>query len=1009
MSHNHKYTSSTAFPGVVKDVTIQSHIPLQLRYGNKLAVDGEMSVGDVSTVFFSVVMGAFAIGQAVPSVTAFSEGTGTAWYIFNVIDRKPEIDNMSTEGQIPKSCKGNIKFEDVDFKYASREEKILNKMNFSIDGGKTLALVGHSGCGKSTCIQLLERYYDVSGGKISVDGVDIRDLNIQWLRSQIGIVSQMPTLFAKSIGENIAMGAAIEEDDIIASAKAANAHKFISRLPQGYDTLVGDRGAQLSGGQKQRIAIARALIRDPTIMLLDEATSALDSESERIVQEALEKASEGRSTIVIAHRLTTVQNADAIAVVEAGQIVEIGTHQELLAKGGAYSEFVQLQQMKAEDPDPEEEQMVDEMYHEATDPMARQGKRNSVLSNHSSFKHSSMKRISTKHSVGVRERVQYLRKEGADQPPAVDEIKDVDDGVIKRAFQMNADEWKLIALGLLGNLGMGAVWPGFAIIFSQLITVMTEQNQDDVNFWSLMFVALGVAVFFVQWLAITPLAISGEQLTQKMRLASFKAIMRQDVGFFDDRNNSVGVLTARLSTEAADVQGVTGNRLGSLVNVIATMGLGLTIAFTQCWLLALVVLACVPAIGIGGMLQMKMMTGFQKDGNVMFEKAGSIASETVDSIRTVLAINATDEQIEQYEEELMAPYKATVKSSQIAGVGFGFSEFCMFAIWALAFWFGAGLVDDGECSFDQMLMAINAIVFGAMMLGQVSAMMPDAGKAAISATKVFRLLDRVPPVDSESTEGESIQNVVGSIDFKGLQFSYPTRREVTVLKDLHVSIAPGKILALVGESGCGKSTLIALTERFYQLQDGTITIDGRDITKLNIMSMRDQIGLVNQEPDLFKTSVRNNIAYGRMKENDVPVTEEQIIEAAKMANAHDFIMKLPQGYDTDVGDRGSQLSGGQRQRVAIARALVRNPRILLLDEATSALDSQSERLVQEALDVASKGRTTITIAHRLSTIQNADTIAFVKEGVIVESGTYQELMKKDGHFAQLVKTQGRTM
>eukprot|EP01134_Creolimax_fragrantissima_P003938 CFRG3938T1 len=993
-------------------------------YGNKLVADGEMKVGDVTTVFFSVVMGAFALGQAAPSITAFAEGCGTAHYIFSVIDRTPDINNLSTEGEIPTECKGNISFENVVFNYVSRpDQKVLNKMNFDLQGGNTLALVGHSGCGKSTCIQLLERYYDVVSGAIRLDGRDIRDLNIQWLRSQIGIVSQMPTLFAMTIGENIAAGAAIEEmpnwvengsvgerfrrmavtqEDIVKAAKEANAHNFITKLPEGYDTMVGGRGAQLSGGQKQRIAIARALIRNPSVMLLDEATSALDSESERIVQEALEKASVGRSTIVIAHRLSTVQNADTIAVVENGNIVEAGTHEELLAQRGAYADFVALQTMKEEVP--EDEQMIDDMYHEATDPMASQSQRNSVLSAAEDEKHHSMKRVSTKKSVLSQQREKFLTKKKASEE---DVDKSVDDGVIVRAFKFNKDEWRLITLGLIGALGMGLVWPAFSFIFSKIITVMIEGDQSDVDFYSLMFVALAAFVFIAQWLAISPLAMSGELLTQKVRLASFKAIMRQDIGFFDARENSVGVLSARLSTEAADVQSVTGVRLGNLTTVVSTMAFGLGIAFTSCPILAAVVLACVPAVAVGGMLQMQMMTGFQKDGNVMFEKAGSIASETVDSIRTVLAINAADEQLSKYAVELMAPYKATVKSAHIAGIGFGFSEFCMFGIWAISFWFGSTLVDDEKCSFDEMLIAINAIVFGAMTLGQVSAMMPDAGKAQISATKVFRLLDRVPQIDSEDPSGANITDSKGEFEFKDIRFSYPTRREVTVLTKLCVSVKPGQTLALVGESGCGKSTLIALAERFYKAIDGSIMLDGKNIEDINILSLRDQIGLVNQEPDLFKTSVRNNIAYGRMKCSDVPVTQEMIEEAAKKANAHDFIMNLPEGYDTDVGERGSQLSGGQRQRVAIARALVRNPKILLLDEATSALDSQSEKLVQVALDEAAKGRTTISIAHRLSTIQNADCIAFVKDGVIVESGTHNKLMNLDGHYAQLVRTQMR--
>jgi ATP-binding cassette, subfamily B (MDR/TAP), member 1 len=305
------------------------------------------------------------------------------------------------------------------------------------------------------------------------------------------------------------------------------------------------------------------------------------------------------------------------------------------------------------------------------------------------------------------------------------------------------------------------------------------------------------------------------------------------------------------------------------------------------------------------------------------------------------------------------------------------------------------------------MQAISGILFAAMQLGMVSQMMPDFGKAKVAATRIFRLIDRKSEIDPFDLSGEKMDQVLGNVDFEHLKFEYPTRREIPVLRDLSVSIGQGKTLALVGESGCGKSTLISLVERFYNLRDGRVLLDGKDITTLNLRWLRSQIGIVSQEPDLFNTTVRENILYGFSKEEMTVVTEDQIVAAARLANAEDFINKLPNKYDSEVGERGSKISGGQRQRIAIARAMVRNPKILLLDEATSALDGKSQKVVQDALDMASKNRTTIVIAHRLSTIQDADLIAVVRKGRVMELGTHAELIKKQGIYARMVKNQAR--
>lgn len=546
--------------------------------------------------------------------------------------------------------------------------------------GTTVALVGESGCGKSTTIQLLERFYDPISGSVSLDGVDMTEYNVQWLRDQMGFVAQMPTLFAMSIRDNIALGAGheITEDDkgeriftkkqvtldeIKAAAKMANAHGFISQLPDGYDTFLGERGAQLSGGQKQRVAIARALVRNPKVLLLDEATSALDTNSERIVQEAIDRAQEGRTSVVIAHRLSTIRRADKIAVFEAGKIIELGTHEELLQiENGTYKNLVNMQNIVGED----NENGQTEAEREKSIREASRSRRHTY-----------------KSSAGTKnddDKDEEETEEGKKPKP----VK----GMMLKAFKENRKEWPYILLGSLGALGNAIIWPLFAILFSQIITTLVDPNSkaSDVNRWALFFFGVGCLAFVANTLQLAMTGISGELLTNRLRVESFKTLVRQEVGFFDLRENSVGLLTSRLATEATKVQGITGDRLGNIIAAFGTMAIAMVVSFVYCWKLAFIVLATVPIFAAGGALQMKLMSGFAGTLNKLFHQANSIATESIDSIHTVIALGAGQHFLDEYNKQLEIPLKAGKRKSVLAGLAFGFTEFCTFAIWALAFW-----------------------------------------------------------------------------------------------------------------------------------------------------------------------------------------------------------------------------------------------------------------------------------------------------------------------------------
>ncbi|KAG5535011.1 hypothetical protein RHGRI_022951 [Rhododendron griersonianum] len=736
----------------------------------------------------------------------------------------------------------------------------------------------------------------------------------------------------------------------------------------------------MSGGQKQRIAIARAIIKAPRILLLDEATSALDSKSEQIVQEALDNVVVGRTTIVIAHRLSSIRNADVIALIQNGLVVQTGSHDELIhVKDGLYASLFQLQQT---------ENNGEEISSNSASTSSNNVKMD--LNNNGSRSLPIVSRYSSDNSVAQSQRLNNSSMINVEQVFPVPSFR--------RLFAMNLPEWKQVIMGCIGAVLSGAVPPVCAFALGSLISVYLSPDHNEIKYkmriHSLFFVGLAIFSLLINIIQHHNFAYMGEHLTKRIRERMLSKILTFEVGWFDRDENATGAVCSRLAKDANVLRSLVGDRVALLIQIFSSVTIACTMGLVIAWRLAVVVIAVQPLIVISFYSKRVLLKSMSKKAIKAQDESSKLAAEAVSNLRTVTSFSSQARVLQMLEKAQEGPQRENTRQSWFAGLGLGTSQCLTTFTWALDIWYGAKLVSQGYIGAKAMFETVLILFNTGRAIADAGTMTNDLAKGYDAVKSVFTVLDRYADIEPDNPTGYQPNKIMGHVELHDVRFAYPARPNVMVFNGFSIQIEAKNSTALVGQSGSGKSTIIGLIERFYNPLEGLVKIDGRDIRSYHLRSLRKHIALVSQEPTLFAGSISENIMYGASDKVD----ESEVVEAAKAANAHDFIAGLKDGYDTWCGDRGLQLSGGQKQRVAIARAILKNSAILLLDEATSALDSQSEKVVQDALERMMVGRTSVVVAHRLSTIKNCDTIVVLDKGKVVEQGTHSSLLVFGVHF-----------